>query len=240
MDNKRYSYLGKGLYSTSEVARLSGASSSSIRRWLHGYSHKSQGVEVCRKAIIEHDYSKLDGSIALSFLDLIEVLFVSAFRRHGIPLQTIRVASRRAAALVHGSHPFATRRFFTDGKTILTDIAPELARESEIKSDANDLLNLVHQQYEIHDIVWPILSGSVEFGEFDLAQRWWPLGTDVPVVIDPQRNLGKPSIAGEYVPTSAIARSYKAEQDLKRVANCYRISEEMVHLALDFEKTFAA
>lgn len=240
MDNEHYSYFGKGLYSTSEVARLSGASGANIRRWLHGYSYNTQGVKVCQKAIIEHDYRKLDGSIALSFLDLIEILFVSAFRKHGIPLQTIRVASRRAAALVRVSHPFATRRFFTDGKTILTDIAHELARHSESNSDANDLLNLVHQQYEIHDIVWPILSGSVEFGDFDHAQRWWPLGKDIPVVIDPRRNLGKPSISGEYVPTSAIARSYLAEQDLKRVANCYRISEEMVRLALDFEKNLAA
>lgn len=64
----------------------------------------------------------VEGQLALSFLDLIEVRFVDAFRSKGVPWKTIRSAAQNAMDFFGHDHPFSNERFRTDGQKIFYDM----------------------------------------------------------------------------------------------------------------------
>jgi len=72
-----------------------------------------------------------------------------------------------------------------------------------------------------------------------IAARWFP-STNRRIVIDPARSFGQPVVEKEGVPTSVLARSYKAEQSLKRVARWYDVDVRSVRAAVEFERRLAA
>src|SRR5262249_45004085 len=57
-----------------------------------------------------------DTRAALSYLQLIEVAVVAAFRKAGVPMKRIRAARTYAARALKSEHPFAEYRFKENGK----------------------------------------------------------------------------------------------------------------------------
>jgi hypothetical protein len=55
-------------------------------------------------------------------MDLVEVRFVDAFLKKGVRWLTLREAHDKAARDLRVTHPFATRKFATDGHSILARI----------------------------------------------------------------------------------------------------------------------
>lgn len=223
-------YLGRGIYSVPDAARLLQVTSRNIRRWVLGYQDYS--TKASHPPVIVPDYEPIDSEPVLSFLDLIELRFVTAFRDYGVSLQEIRRASEIAAKLVDNQHPFATKRFYTDRKRIL----------AEIIRDGTDLelLSLVKRQYEIRDVVLPVLHEGIDFSEFDLARRWWPMGKKAGVVVDPAKSFGRPIVSRSGVPTDVLAQAVAVQGSIHEVMLWYEVQEEDVRAAVEFENTFAA
>jgi uncharacterized protein (DUF433 family) len=181
--------------------------------------------------VFRADFEPMGQRLAMSFLDLMELRFVKAFRLHGLSFYKIRKASNRAAVMLDTHHPFASLRFFTDRKTIFIRIAEE-------EGDAQ-LLDLVKGQYGIESIITPLLLKGVEYGN-DLPRRWYPLGRDRGVIIDPGYSFGHPIVADFYVRTSVLYAAYKAEGSLVKAAKWYEVSETAVRRAVDFEVKMAS
>ena len=204
-----------------------------IKRWLAGYTFKGKeggthsSPPVWERQIVSRD------SLALSFRDLLEVRFVDAFRRHGVHWKVIRIAAEHAAEIIHDTHPFSTKRFKTDGRSIFAEIVQETGEES--------LLDLAKSQYELKQIVEPYLFKGIEFAELGIEPvRWWPLGRDRRVVIDPERSFGQPIVDPESVPTAVLARAFRAEGSIEAVARWFLVPEPSVEDAVEFENKLAA
>lgn len=76
--------------------------------------------------------------------------------------------------------------------------------------------------------------------EPDTAARYWPLGKERSVVLDPQRSFGAP-IVRRGVPTSALAAAVRAEAgDVDKVARFYDVTRQEVSDAVEFEQRLAA
>jgi hypothetical protein len=116
-------HFDKGIYSVPEAAQLTSIDVWSISRWVKGYHYPLGGRIRQRPPVFEADFKPLQGRYALSFLDLMELRFVKAFRDHGLSFHKIRTAAIRAAAILNTHHPFASHRFFDDRKTIFGRIA---------------------------------------------------------------------------------------------------------------------
>ena len=229
--NGEFEYLGKGIYSIPEAARLTRLTSGQIRRWVRPRS-STAATSDRRPPIVAPDFEVIDSRLSLSFLDLIEVLFVKSFRSYGVSWKAIRTASQSASRLLDSNHPFAQRRFFTDGIDILTRIGEEQTER--------ELMNLVRSQYEFDEIVAPLLYENLDFGELDLARRWWPGGRSRDIIVDPHLNLGKPVVARYNIPTSVLYQLYLSQSSSSKVADWYEIDEEAVVAAVDFEAGLAA
>ncbi len=115
--------LRRGVYAGAEALRLINfrrnpqipgrpVSRHTIARWLRGYDYKDRSGETRHSAPLwRPDYADDDGTIELSFRDLIELRFVKAFRDLGLGLPTIRACFKRAVDKVHDDRPFSTQRF---------------------------------------------------------------------------------------------------------------------------------
>lgn len=226
-----YRYIGRGIYSIPEVARLSGVQSRCISRWVRGYRSSTRDACYKGKPVFKSDYDE-DGSRNLSFLDLIEIRFVDAFRRYGVSWKTIRAAMEKACELLSETHPFSSKKFLTDGCSILYQV--------ERENHDTSLMNLVNDQYELKKLLDLYLHEGLEFTPDDIASRWWPLGMAHDIVIDPLRSFGKPIVASTGIPTGVIYDSFRAEScSTETVAHWLGIDAEQVEEAVDYEKSLS-
>jgi uncharacterized protein (DUF433 family) len=169
----------------------------------------------------------------VTFRDLIEIQFVHSFRDAGASWATIRKAATKASEITHSDHPFATRRFVTDGETIFEEIAATVPNRA--------LLDLVKKpgQLSSRDILLPSLRAKLDVSA-EGARRWWPLGKRRPVVIDPERQFGQPISSEEGVPTVVLARAVKTMGSEGRAAKWFDVSKTAVRAAVEFEQRLAA
>lgn len=221
-------YFEKGLYSISEASRITGIDARSVSRWLQGYNYKLSGKRRKSPPVISSDYEPIEGKPALSFLDMMELRLVMRFRKHGLSFRKIRIASERAARILNARHPFASRKFVTDGRTILLQIANE--------EKDRDLLDLVREQYAIEDILSPLLLDGIDF-EGELPARWRPAKG---ILVDPRHAFGQPIVASCSIPSATLFAAFRAEHSIEKVATWFEVEPAAVQQAVDFESRSAA
>lgn len=138
----------------------------------------------------------------------------------------------KACELLSETHPFSSKKFLTDGRSILYQVEQE-CRDTR-------LMNLVNDQYELRKLLDRYLHEGLEFTPDDIASRWWPLGMEHDIVIDPVRSFGKPIVASAGIPTGIVYDAYRAEsRSISTVAHWLGITAEQVEEAVGFEKSLA-
>lgn len=225
------SYFNTGIYMVRDAARLTGVSTGRIRRWLRGYRYRSRKKAYASPPLWHGQWEPIDHSLALGFLDLIEIRFVEAFLKAGVSWATLRQARERAEEMFKVSHPFCTNRFVTDGREIFVELHRETGEPS--------LIEIVQRQAVFAQIIKPFLK-ELEFADGTGLVRWWPLGEKRMVVLDPARNFGRPIVARHGVPTEVLGNAAKATGSIAEVARWYEVSEREIHDAVEFEQRLAA
>jgi uncharacterized protein (DUF433 family) len=211
-----------GFYSPADASRLLQVASPKLRGWLNGWSNSASGP------VIDRDFK---GSRTISFLDLMELRFIEAFRSQGVSMPTLRAAAARARKEWHQSHPFALSkaRYLTDRRSVFAQVA-----EQEGDRVTWDMAT---GQHEMWDVIEATIAKGVQFDpKSDLALRWFPLQAEFPmVVIDPAKAFGKPAL-DSGVPTAAIHRMWRAEGGkIGRVAEAFGIDPADAQAAIEFE-----
>lgn len=219
--------IGIGIYSVSEAHRLTGVSRDSIVRWMCGYQKKQGDKVVSKPALWKAEIGRYDDdAIALSFRDLMEIRFIDAFKKHGVSWTKIRAAAEFAEKELKDDHPFSTKRFQTDGKRIFAENA--------------ELLDLDTQnfQYALHEVIRQSFVKSIEFMG-NIPSAWW-VADNKHIIVDPQRNFGKPTLDKSGIQTLIIAKAIEAERDISAVARSYDITLAAARAAVNFEHRIAA
>lgn len=213
------SHLGLGVYPISDAARIVGVKPSRIRYWLDA----DDGL-VTRKYELEEE--------VVSFLELMELMFIQMFRMENVSLQTIRKAVETAARRFNTDYPFAVRRFDTDGKTIFGT----LLRENDNQELVEDLKR---GQYVFNQVMRPFFK-NLEYGE-QAAMRYWPLSKAGRVVLDPERRFGQPIDSQTGIPTRTLFEAVNAGsgQDAATVAKWFNVPKKAVEQAVAFEQSLA-
>lgn len=220
--------IGVGVYTPAEAAHYTGIPAKDIRRWMFGY--KSEGVEHPGLWLPELSFSE---EKLLGFHDLLEIRFVHAFRKHGVSLQAIRSASQQARALFSQQYPFTCKRFQTDGRSIFATVFDETGDEA--------ILDLAKRQYAFRQVIGPSLYEGIDYAGEGSAQRWYPVKRSKAIVLDPQRNFGKPVLSATGIDTASIYHTYLAEgEDAKRTSMIFEIPTAAVDAAVSYEHRIAA
>jgi uncharacterized protein (DUF433 family) len=227
--------LGIGLYTIPEAARLTRVSTGRIRRWISGYDWSSGEIARHSPPVWRPDVEPLDGARALSFRDLLEVRFVDAFLSAGVSWKRLRTIAETASRRFKTTHPFSTKRFLTDGRTIFDETR---------RAGDSSLEDLHDEQFAFHRIIQPSLHHGLEFEPSGAVRLWWPeAGKPLPrvIVIDPARSFGQPIVDKKNVPTKIIAAAVAAEapDGEARVASWYGLTAGAVRAAARYEASLS-
>ncbi len=167
---------------------------------------------------------------ALSYMQLIEVAVVAAFRRAGISLPRIRDARDYVSKQLHADFPFARYQFKTDGKHLLLayqQLEGRRGRDKHLVADQGG-------QLEWDQIIGPLLKDFEYEHERDgIVIRWHLVGRSSPIVIDPRYSFGAPIVKG--TPTWAIMGRWNAGESYSDIAEDFGLTKEQVREALKFE-----
>ncbi len=226
-----FSNVGRGVYTLAEASLLTGVNRHRISRWSRGYTFAYRGTRLTMPPIIGREPEPGESPV-LTFADLIEIRFLDAFRQKGVSTKALRIASQRAKELLGRHHPFSTQIFKSDGRTILAEITKETGDKA--------LLDIMSDQFVFKAVMAPFLYAGLEFNELKEPTRWWPLGKDRSVVIDPRRAFGAPIVARAGIPTKILNSAVQAEKSVDFVARWYGIDAQEVADAVQFETKLAA
>jgi uncharacterized protein (DUF433 family) len=183
---------------------------------------------------VKTDLPRLSRTVALSFLELMELRVAKAIVDAGVSLQQVRAAARLASEQFHTEHPLASRRVFTDGRAIFSAVSDQAHAPNLVRWKRGDI-----EQIIAGELFEQFLS-EIEFdATTSLAFRWWPLGRAVPFVLDPRVAFGAPVVAGTAVRTSVLARLAR-HTTLQDAAVAYELQLGQAHAACDFESRLAA
>jgi uncharacterized protein (DUF433 family) len=225
------SLIGIGLYTVAEASRLTAISQGRLGRWLRGYTYRAGDARAISEPVWHRQVPDIDGTVGLGFLDLMEARFVDAFRKANVPWPVIRRCAEHARELIGSDHPFSSQRFRTDGRTIFAEVID--------RAGERQLLDLAKSQLAFGRVIGPSLYAGIEFSNRHMPARWWPLGQQTPVVIDPARSFGQPIVSDSGVPTSTLADAVAAEGSVAQVARLFRVKPRSVRAALRFERRLA-
>ena len=160
---------------------------------------------------------------ALSYLQLIEVAVVAAFRRKGVSLNKIRKARKYAAQMFEKEFPFAELEFRRAGRELLLELGDVLpGREKGA---------VVASQWGQR--AWEEILPEFDYENDDLATRWFVRGRNHPVLIDPRISFGAPTVQG--VPTWAIKGRRDAGETINEIVDDFGLAPDEVRAALAFE-----
>jgi uncharacterized protein (DUF433 family) len=213
------------MYSYREVSHLSGVSASTVRNWLHGYSTE-QG-EIKPPLFAGH----LEDVKTCSFLQLIEIVVAARFRKaERLPFQTVRHAYDNARRLFNLEYPFAHMRLKAIGGHIV-----HIMHVPDVSYQAIDS----PEQYTLPDLVQQILTDQLDFHE-ELASRWYPIGKNIPIVVDPRISAGLPVIKDRGVTLDTIYNRFKANQAIESIERDFEFEAGIVENVIRFREKVAA
>lgn len=229
---------GTGIYTPAEAAVLLHERPETVRRWAYGYKRSRASGRTAHAPLIHTELPTLEGQDALTFVELIELLYIRAFERAGVSWKLIRDAANVAARMFSTRHPFALRQVYVDPHSVYGAVSEDDGSES--------LVQLVgHGQHAMPQLVKPFLE-QIDFGANDVARRWWPLGRDGGVVVDPLFAFGAPVVEEVGIRCRTLANTVAAERPVhgdravEYVAWTYEISPRSVETAVRFEQWLRA
>lgn len=231
-------------YTVAQAARLAHTSPQNIRNWFVGrgpwISQTSEDEPIVRYEIapVLGPRSKEPGErLVVSFLDLAELIVVARYRAGQgtkIPLKRLRAAHAFARLKLGIEYPFASAIFKLQGGHIIHEYEEANPGPGTIAIDTGGNYMLPIEMDE-----------ALELFDFDntsseLAERWYPAGKMVPVVVDPEFGAGWPVIAGRNVRASVLVQRWQAGWEYAEIAEDFELSVEVVSAAIRAGVTLAA
>ncbi|MEW5876243.1 MAG: hypothetical protein AB1752_13825 [Candidatus Zixiibacteriota bacterium] len=227
--------LERPAYSLAMASRLVGLTKPRVSRWLRGYSYQSPtgpGRVTIRRnlaPVLPAKRSDLDPFV--SFLDIVDLLFVKAFLDQGVSLQRLRQALNEAETIL-GRSRFAHKDFWTSGRNVYL----------QVRNHEGALLQLLSGGQ------WTLAGIIQETGrqlDFDrqtgITERWFPLGREVPVVLDPMICFGAPAIHRRGILTANVYDFYLAERENRdRTCQWFDLKAAEVDAAVRYQSMLAA
>ncbi len=215
--------LGTGIYTIPDVAAILRLPIKKVRRWMNEYWNIKFGGLTQAKFSVGAGREE-----ATNFYTLIEFFTFYQLRERGVTAQRIIRAHEALGNHLNVVYPFATSNIYTDGRSVFF-------QHSEISE-------IIHADETMQVVIKEVLDFFLKKIEFDgnrLAKRFFPLGKDHSVVIDPQRRFGQPVVGETNILTENLYRLYKGDESVETIASIYDLSAQQVEDAINFHRNAA-
>ena len=214
--------LGNGIYTIPDLALILQLHKHKVRRWLTDFYDQRLGGNSGK-------YSWGQGrEKATNFLTLIEFYVFYLLREQKIGVGKILAVHKHMSKELKTPYPFASYKLLVNKKDILYGIDDNTWAHAD-KSN----------QIVIHKMIEDFFK-KIDFSDNDLAKRFWPLGKDHSIVVDPHHQFGQPVIHGTNINAATIYSMYESGEPLSTIGILYDLTEEQVNDAITFCKRKAA
>jgi uncharacterized protein (DUF433 family) len=214
--------LGQGIYTVPDLAMILNLPQGKLRRWLNSFYNSRLGEKYQKKYSTGHGRDKVT-----NFYTLIEFYVFYLLREHNVSVKKIISAHEHMARQLHTPYPFASPQILTEGKNIFYTLP-----------DGTTMYADKSQQIVIQKAIESFCR-KIEYSDTQLAERYYPLGKNHQVVVDPHHQFGQPIIENTNILADTIYSMYKAEEPVKVIARLYEITEKQVADAINFCKQAA-
>jgi uncharacterized protein (DUF433 family) len=223
------------VYTLKQAARMAQVTRATVQGWITGKARVS-GVLRRTTRVIRYAPVWIDGAPCLTFPQLLSLRMVKGLRHSGFTLRVIGWMALVAEEDFGLTAPLVALRFRRDGARIVQALqeARRANAEPEHLPSGLDPSDAAGWQTVFADIVDRALFRDVDWRD-GMPARWWPLGHEGAVVLDPHVLAGAPHMAGTTVPTAAVAAGGGAEDAIGAVAERHGLTVAQVRDALRFE-----
>ena len=214
--------LGNGIYTVPDLALILQLPQPKVRRWLTDFYDQ-------RLAGDKGSYSWGEGKDrATNFLTLIEFYIFYMLREQKIGAGKILEAHKHMSKELKTPYPFASYKLLVNKKGILY----EVNSDTWVHADKSN-------QIIIHKLIEDFFK-KIDFSDNALAKRFWPLGKNHSIVVDPHHQFGQPVINGTNINAATLFSMYQSGEPLSTIGILYDLTEEQVNDAIAFCKRKAA
>ncbi len=220
---KAISKLGEGIYSIPDIAFLLRLKPSRVRRWLNDFWDARLGEKYRQK------YSWGEGrEKATNFYTLIEFYVFYQLRELKVGPKAIFTAHEEIARQLNTPFPFASAKLLTDGRSILYS----LHDGTTIKADKS-------KQIALRQIIEDFCK-KIEFSDTQLAEKYYPLGKNHSIVVDPHHQFGQPTIVDTNILAETIFSLHSAGESNAFLSKLYQLPEKDIEAAISLFNKRAA
>jgi uncharacterized protein (DUF433 family) len=217
--------LERPVYGMSQAARLLGLRTDGLRRWIDGY--RRSGATYA--PVIREERT---GADVITWGEFVEAGYLREYRARKVSLQYLRPVIALLRKELGVRYPLATLKPYTSGR--------QLAFEVQKTVGLDPALSLViigkDGSFQLADPARAFVE-KVDFANGGDAERLYPLGRSVPVVLDPERGFGEPTLL-VGVRTEVVAELVAAGEPPEQVAEMYGASRTEVAAAVEYELTY--
>lgn len=218
-----HSKLAEGIYSIPDIAFLLRLPKAKVRRWLNDFWDARLAEKYNQK------YSWGEGrEKATNFYTLIEFYVFYQLRDSGVAVKSIFNAHEVMAKQLKTPYPFASAELLTDGRCILYS----LEDGTTIKADKT-------HQITFKQIIKDFCK-KIEFSDNKLAERYYPMGKQQHIIVDPNHQFGQPVIEDTNLLAETIYRMHTAGESNDFLARLYDIPLKNVEAAISLFNNRAA
>jgi uncharacterized protein (DUF433 family) len=209
----------------SQAARLLGLRTDSVRRWIDGYERAGTSYA----PVIREERT---GSDVVTWGEFVEAGYLREYRARRVSLQYLRPVIALLREEIGVRYPLATLEPYTSGRRLALKVQRTVGLDPALsivvlgRDGSPQLADPAQAFVEKVDF-----AGQ---GDRD-AERLYPLGRTIPVVLDPDRGFGEPTLRGG-VRTDVVAELVAAGEDPADVADMYGVASEDVDAAIAYEE----
>jgi uncharacterized protein (DUF433 family) len=219
------STLGEGIYVVKDVSKILRLDYEKVYRWIVGYwgGNLDEGYN--------YTFGEQDNR-AINFYSLIEFYTFFKLRERGVSATEIRKLHNKLSEILKTPYPFSKAQdYYVDRKGRKRKFIYYKYLESIIRFDKKN-------QFSFDFIIDEFLD-KIEFDDNNFARKFFPLGKNKLVVVDPQHQFGQPTISGRNIKTQTIFSLYKAGETNEDISILYNLSIKEVEDALYFHNQAA-
>jgi uncharacterized protein (DUF433 family) len=220
--SEEHKAVNRPRYSFAEADRIARVTPGTSSRWLKGYRYWYSPDEQRMSPPVTPGHGSQQ---AVSFVDLMEVATIGKLRNKGFSLKRIRQINAYCRVYLQDPRPLVTEKFRVAGQDIFINdedfgVLVNVGREAGMRA--------------WEEVLEPFLD-DVEYEE-ELVRRWWPLGKNVGVVVDPDYGFGLPVIAGTGIRTEIIAERTRAGDSTEEITYDFGVTPSQIEDALRWEE----
>jgi uncharacterized protein (DUF433 family) len=210
--------IGSGIYTASDAAKILNIPYGKANYWFNHYVKTKLPEQVG----FQYQFT-INKITAVNFLSLIEMYVFYCLREKRITTSKIIDAHSNMSKLLATPYPFAKQDLFTDGKHLLFELGDiHITADSKLQIEIWECL---HSYFE-----------KISFSSNRLATKFFPLGTNKTIVVNPENQFGQPIIEGTNILAQTISCLYNGGESIESIQRLFDISKENVVDAIDFCK----